>query len=414
MGKKNYILCLVAGVAMAGVLGCQDVYENKDLSANELIPVVNATIYSDSTNKFVDLAFAKSLYGIYNNSISDAMVQLSDGAGNEYFFSPASNKGQYMLKDQNFKPAVGQSYILKITLPDGEEIVSNPQLIPNALPIVNLSIDQFATRIVESKESGKTVFNTENGLGIYARVALSGSETLYCRFGGDYITYTTDDVSGEPTKFFELNNPDDITDTTWFNVFGHIHRDIYSATQTMDFPAMRIFKKGVTYSDAEQTLLCCFFDKSVVKNAICTYVFCDVISMNSDTYDFYESAESQLTETFRIYDPVPSQLPSNMYNLTDPSKSVLGLFEASARTTRVLKIVYDPGFDSYHISDVTGQIIPEIDDYLSRSSKTFTTITYDTVQLNNLPQPDSTLTDSSQSGWALNRFFGPHKNSDLK
>ncbi len=393
---RNYISELIAGIATFGIIGCQDVYENKDLDANELLPVVSATIYNDSVNKFVDLSYAKSLYGIYSNNVSEAEIALIAGDGTEMRYLPTAYSGQYKLDAVDFRPIVGQSYILRIIMPDGDILESQPQIIPEPLKISNVTLDQYATRQVEIKENGKTSFATETGLGFYAQVDFDGRNTIYCRYRGDYIIYTVEFPQVESVSYFELQNPDNLYDTTWFTIYPNKRNDIFTLTQSTDFPEIQIFRKGVPYSAQELNLLCDFLDKDIVKDSktICTYVFCDVISMNSDTYDFFESAKQQLTEPFRIYDPVPSQLPSNMYNVTNANKPVLGLFEASARTTRIFKIVYDAGFDAYHVTDVTGQIIPEIGAALSRSTTVYTTITYDTVQINNLPEPDTIQVDT--------------------
>jgi len=53
-------------------------------------------------------------------------------------------------------------------------------------------------------------------------------------------------------------------------------------------------------------------------------------SLSSQAYDFWQTAQMQREETGSIFDPVPSNISGNIFNVNDPDELVLGYYSASA------------------------------------------------------------------------------------
>jgi len=64
--------------------------------------------------------------------------------------------------------------------------------------------------------------------------------------------------------------------------------------------------------------------------SIIYYLRVNQYTMNSDSYRFYKDANTQLSASGKIFDPIAAQLYGNMKCINNSSKVVLGLFEVSS------------------------------------------------------------------------------------
>ena len=95
-------------------------------------------------------------------------------------------------------------------------------------------------------------------------------------------------------------------------------------------------------------------------------------TINEDTYNFYEEANSQLAASGKLFDPITTQLYGNMECTSDPSRIVLGLFEVSSVTQAAFVITKSPrqvtyldvpakGYYEYKVSTSIGEEIVDPD-----------------------------------------------------
>ena len=61
-------------------------------------------------------------------------------------------------------------------------------------------------------------------------------------------------------------------------------------------------------------------------------------STTKTVHQYYSDVEEQLSAPSRIYDPIPQQIVGNLTCTNDPSKAVLGLFEATSVSSKYYSI----------------------------------------------------------------------------
>lgn len=90
------------------------------------------------------------------------------------------------------------------------------------------------------------------------------------------------------------------------------------------------------------------------------YIEIKQLSLTRQAFDFWKLYQEQTARTGTIFDPLPSPLQGNIYNIDDPNKLALGFFEASDVSS--LKIILAPIFiDSYYtLAYVQRHIYPEL------------------------------------------------------
>lgn len=90
------------------------------------------------------------------------------------------------------------------------------------------------------------------------------------------------------------------------------------------------------------------------------YIEIKQLSLTRQAYEFWKLYQEQTARTGTIFDPLPSPLQGNIYNIDDPNKLALGFFEAS--DVAALKIILAPIFiDSYYtLAYVQRHIYPEL------------------------------------------------------
>jgi hypothetical protein len=76
-------------------------------------------------------------------------------------------------------------------------------------------------------------------------------------------------------------------------------------------------------------------------------------TLNDATYSFYKAAKGQLNSTGKIFDPIASQLYSNIKCINNPSKIALGFFEASSVVTTAFFILnWDETAPIYKVANI--------------------------------------------------------------
>ena len=63
-------------------------------------------------------------------------------------------------------------------------------------------------------------------------------------------------------------------------------------------------------------------------------VLTEVYSISSDEFGFYKLVNQQLTPTYTLFDPISTQIPSNIRLTTDTTQYMLGYFEVASVAKR--------------------------------------------------------------------------------
>ena len=349
-------------------IGCSEIYDPKiDPTAQALvvqgiitdgngpftINLTTALLYTSDPN-------ARSLY------VTGAKLKVTDNENNVFNLTE-TKLGNYTLP-LTFRAKIGNSYKLNIQTTNGNIYESDSQkLIP---PQYYDSIRSVFTQ--NNYVNNMNDLALVDGANILVQLFKSVTNTdpvPYCRFDANmtiqntYPIYIKDTVDWHWIKndwnSFDLNVNENITDD------NHLTTNPFIQNYLVAFAPTNTSTYGMG-TDAVVSLINSF-----------EYLRISQYTMNAGSYRFYKEANKQLTTTYDIFDPVTSQLYSNLKCINNPSKIVLGLFEVSS----VVQTAYLMNKESFN-KTVTLTKVPYADFHF------FGVIKYKIWDNKNKPQPD--------------------------
>ena len=306
---------------------CQEEYR-AELDNMEPLLVVNGLITDQPGTHTVTLSkTVKFQEDFIPEKVSGAMIRITGTDGSSVFLTEYE-AGTYRTPDA-FAGSIGESYTLHITTPEGEEYRSTPQEI-----IPPLSVDSVFGQL------GQEVFyfNSHVSNNVYVS-AIDGTNTFLKTSGGpegaaryrfntelylQYIIIYPQGMAAETYDYCWVKRP----------ILDQVGTDIgnpNSLPHSTDKVAFIIRNRNdfIYYGIGPQ-----LYDMVRV-------LINKVYTLNEDSYLFHKAKNEQLGDEGRFFDPIASQIPGNIECLSDPSKKVLGLFEASSEHILTYKVMAD-------------------------------------------------------------------------
>jgi len=322
----NYFKNICLALFLVGsVISCTEIY-NPDISSDTQALVVEGLITNDSGPYTVKLSMAKPLpfdsVGVTSYTVRGATVTITDNNNKTYSLSEYVS-GTY-ITSANFQAKIGDVYKLHIKTKSGNIYESNPEkLLP---PQTYDSVRGFSIyeNYVNSDNEVINVAGADVRLDLFSSCSASDSVPA-CRFSPLLILqywYTYRDVD---------NDDNEILSYHWVN-FGWKTYKLNSIENISE-------EKIPSINPSIQNHSICFIPYNVSSYALYLpsstpiliyYLKVNQYTLNHDSYRFYKSANNQLSASGKLFDPISSQLYSNMNCLNDASKIVVGLFEVSS------------------------------------------------------------------------------------
>lgn len=363
---KNMTLAKVSFLVISMlsiVISCQEPYSNNDLDANEKIPVFNGVISNiDNLNTF-ELSYAKPYTNQREDKIAGALITISNEQKNEITLEEVS-QGEYKLP-ANYALEFNNTYTANITLSDGTIIKSEPMYYYDTLAYDKVFFDfNIKTTLVKTSE-GNFVNVTEEGILIQFTLKQPTNNNVYYRANANYYVHSEKRVS----RTREISNYTD-NYTIVYEVRYDTLYDIYEGVANTDFPIIGELQSDVNYDYSDLIINplflpadseCRNFTRYTTNDFIEWVVPIDLYRTTPEVYDYYVNAADQLNPSGQIFDPIPEQIVGNMYNETDPSKVVLGLFDAPSITRRYIAVYVHVslGYYSYRSRMLNDTIIKQ-------------------------------------------------------
>ena len=235
--------------------------------------------------------------------VNIAKVYVVDDLNNRYDFDFVE-RGTYRSDPLKFEAQAGRTYTLHISLPEGTQYVSRPQLLKEAPPI-----DTVYAQFVQQSDSRGIVsefFNVFTEMkdsvskGDFYRWSWAHYDTLtYCLFGSipsDAGNIFTQSLCCEPC---------------W-----EIERCRSCINIANDF-----FTNGNTI---RQRITNIPFDSEDDY-----FVVVEQYRISEEEYRFWQIADGQINNAGGIFDNPPATIPGNVYNPGNPEEQVLGFFSVA-------------------------------------------------------------------------------------
>ncbi|MBX2961525.1 MAG: DUF4249 domain-containing protein [Cyclobacteriaceae bacterium] len=236
----------------------------------------------------------------------DATVIVKDNLGNEIQFNE-TQPGVY-LPDPAFTGTVGNEYILQIQTSDGQQYLSSAE---KMFPIVPIEEVLYEYHVYEEL--------VQNVYGQYFPVQ---------RFGFRISVQSNDTETERNYYRWKVRGI--------FEFFSFIGETIFQCW----VPVPRL-ETGVRIRDDLFVNGNSFTEPvAIIPYDRTTYyqVTVQQQSLTPDAYRFWNDIRNQQTNTGSIFDPIPSQINGNIYNVNDPGDAPFGFFSASALTEKTILI----------------------------------------------------------------------------
>jgi len=346
---QYFTLSLLLSVILSG---CSEVFYPQVHSDSDIL-VVEGLITNGSGPFVVKLRKAVK----YNSDsvsanfpVTKAKLTVSDSENHLYPLTEGTS-GNYYLPS-SFTATTGSSYQLHIQTADGSLYESAAQKLLPPQPIDSTFAENATEKYLDADDNLKT----RDGINVLANLFenASGTETKpFCRFSGNLtVQYRfADEVPHTDAAHLDVDNCSSYIKAGWANfpldeTINITDENTYSSDSRITnhkicfipfLPSAYNLNKAPWY--VKETASCYY------------YLKINQYTLNEDTYQFYKAAKDQLSASGKIFDPAVSQLEGNIKCISDPSKTALGLFEASSvnNSAYLLARVVNSSIASYKV-----------------------------------------------------------------
>lgn len=299
--------------------GCIKPFEPnyKDQSINKY--VVQGTLSSKEGWHSIFVSTSSGVEEATYQPLSHCQVSIIDDLGNEY--SAEGNYGEYLVWMSKENLVVGRGYKVKVITPNGEQLESEYDYLPDGPEVLEPTYKIEAHPI---QEMGDFL----DGLQFYIDLKANENQSRFYRW---QLIETWEYHSRYPAEYYyngeikQLIPPDSSDYFCWITdqideVFTLNTTNLIS-NEINDFPlhfvANNSSRLGVLYSLLVQQ-----------------------IALSEDAYKYWEQLRQNNTEIGGLYSSQPLAVRGNLKNLSNPDKEVLGFFQAN--TIHSVRIFVEP------------------------------------------------------------------------
>jgi hypothetical protein len=329
-------------------ISCKDLFVPKIEESQKELLVVEGKI--TNMENFVQIRLTKALGfnvsenndNISTNAEKGAIVTIHDNDGNK---ATLQEMGDGYYKSGYFPGYVGRTYTLNIKTLDGNEYESEPETMMSQPESMALTAEFGVKEYLIFDAYGQSSIKNQNGANVFLDVKTSENDKVYYKFNTRKVTETKHVewrfgrcTMCPATNVYcvaveELNPIPTITDVNLNNGTREIkHFNLGFIQEAIYDPS----------------------DKDEIKDPPTTFgwlLSCTVSRISEHEYLYYSKLRDQLNANSRIFDPLPTQLLSNIKCVNDNSKVVLGYFSVSSTYTIDYFLQYDHNSSTvnYHI-----------------------------------------------------------------
>jgi hypothetical protein len=334
---KKLNLLVLAIILLALFNSCQEIYDAPSIKTDQSIMTVKGMITNDSGPYYVRLS--KALPFNYPETatlsddiaVRDATVIIRDNTGNSELLQEKS-PGLYMTSSTGIRGVAGRSYTLSVVTKKGDTYTSGPCLLNPALLLDTIYYEEATHQYLISYPDGSFGINTVSGVNIYADMTSLDNQAAYYKIDTRIIR-----------EIYNNEYPDGIHKPAVHAYCWTVYHldEVPNLNANVTHEQNKIKKQllGFLAKDKMSDNPASYEDFSLVGRIISCYTY--TLSEEADMY--YMHLREQLTAENKLFDPVSTNLISNIKCENDASKKVFGLFEASGKVVRHSLLKYNVG-----------------------------------------------------------------------
>ena len=304
---KRYILILSVGITLLFTGSCIEPFlpEIKEYEDNL---VVEGNVLEGKGPSSVRLSRSFAFDENNPQMISDAEVRIRDDQGQEINLEEFE-EGVYLSDTSQFEGMPGRSYQLYIQLPDGKQYESDWMLMKAGVPISDISAEVEARIDNEGPVSG-VIFSLD--------AVDTENKSRYYRWEYEEtwqfsVPYPAKGIWNPQSATPNYYAPEEIPATCWRTEYSSeilIHTTTgLTEDRVVKFPVRYVSERG---------------NHLVQKYSILVRQYV----LTAETYEYWRSLKEITDDPGTLFDPVPTELISNVRNIDDPGEQVLGFFSA--------------------------------------------------------------------------------------
>jgi hypothetical protein len=331
---------------------CQEVYNPDDIDSGLKIPVIEGYLHDGPGPYRVELFWAAGFYDRSYDPITGAYVTISDNQGNIEILTESGN-GRYYTDKNGIRGTAGRLYTLHVELPDGSICESAPELMQAPEKIDTIYAEIGKKEYTSRNLYGDLIIKRKGGLYLYTDINAETSENRFFRFYSRVITQTQYSV-----LYQSLGAISSVYVYCW---------DIWSLNEIVNVKSTILSNNEQLIKRHNLGFLPYSFDPSPQDDTTGPIlpegwiVTTTAYSIPEDAYEYYSSVLTQLEAEDRMFDPVPSQIKSNIHCISDSGKLVLGLFEVASKTFRHTAFDWATNRSDYTILNLPEYKAPVVD-----------------------------------------------------
>ena len=297
--RKNiipvFVLILVSG------FGCRQVYTPPNTGANVHYLVVDGIIVSGNDTTVINLSRAQpisdSIYYFMPIPETGASVSLT-GTGGDSYVLPETSPGRYAISQLFLNNA--ESYRLKIMTTDGKQYLSDSIPIIQTPPIDSVSwVEQ------------------NDGVHIYVNTHDPRNNTRYYRWK---YTQTWQYQATYGSEYYYQNGEVIPRDTNQY---------VFNCWQTNQSTSLLIGSSADLTQDLISLQPLVVIPQGSQALSLKYSIQVEQFALSSASYSYWQLLLQNTEQQGSLFDPLPSQLPGNIHNISNPAEPVLGFVGAS-------------------------------------------------------------------------------------
>jgi hypothetical protein len=294
--------------------GCIEPYSPNLHGEAEDTYVVSGDVTNHEGFQMVSLSKAAPIDQPQHNPVSGGILSIEDDQGHVFSMEEIS-EGQYRVWiDQQFLQT-GTSYRLRIILPNGEEILSDYDMMHECPDMDSIYYERMN---MISPVTGQNV----EALQFYADFQGSETNTRFYRWS---VLETWEHHSPWPIEMYYdgminvVDPPDYSLSVCWITTsFPQVY-----TLSTANMVSNGYIRLPINYTDNTTTKLYIGYSLLVTQHAL-----------SEPAYNYWEQLRINNNHTGGLYEKQPLPVKGNLKNVTNPDKNVLGYFEASATSEK--------------------------------------------------------------------------------
>ena len=291
--------------------GCIERIELDESLAGMRLLVVDGEVTNTAGPYRVKLSYTSpTLEAFRGDALSGAEVSIADSEDQRtQLAESAFDPGTYETDSATFRGKTNETYTLYITTPEGKRYASRPETMPEAS-----SIDSVFFRLNSRPEINVLdEVVSEWGLQFYVSAGNNRDQTVYYRW--KWV-----ETFQFPTAIIPPGPPNSVPSTCYLTT---------SPAQIINLASTR----GLRRNRIEQQKLN-FVTIATRQLQVRYSLLVQQYSLTEQAYTFWQNVQTQQESGRSIFDPPPSPIGGNIYNVDNEQELVLGYFQAAALTEK--------------------------------------------------------------------------------